>query len=1210
MSLLDSLRRGWWSGWAEFPELLAGGAGLLESLIPGDTPDDPLERLKDWSNQAAKGLRLEGGEGTSEGLLEKIMEGVGAAPGTVASIAPFMLATGGLGGVAGAGAAIARPAIAFGAHGLIRHGDEGLPTAIGHGLRGAAEGAVFGGLGRWASGKYIPKAAEKILAKRRELTAVGGEQALAAKRYLGGGPLAETGIDSLSRQLKRRGLHGVSTGGFVGSMTGLHGGDLEESIAAGTTMGLLGFLASGKYREPSMAREEKIAEVGKTIEERALKGDLPKADRLGVVDDVTAEQATAYEAFKIAKAADDPTRTTFAKSAFNNLKPEQQEAVLEGHAGHIPMGLERLRQGMARGGLDENGKVIHKASAADTFEVELNLGDIHREQSTLAKRRLRAEKAGDEGELVNIKLAEEALRLEEVATIRAWIPPTSTAGSALRAVGLARRYSPEWFEAVKSWEKATGKPIADRIRTLAKLSDGDPEMLSRLGHAMDTPKLWDYFQEYWINGLLSGIPTQAVNTSSNALRGGIDVAEKSAALAMEVKASGGKFTKADAIGEIQADIKAGFAATGPAVKMFFKLLREDYKEQFVKDNPRWESHTYRSKLDHPTASIPGKPGKVVRFPGTALQAMDIAFKIIAGERYAASKSYRMALDKVKSREIKPEQMRAEMDRLNGVGEAVEWTELRHYGSPELVSQAGWKPTRTDAHGGIWFTEGKEYLSGAHTKIYIPKNKLLRIDDIIFGGDRAASKKLLDLLPRGRSKTDEIALAKKLGYWGVKRGRDVALTPEGVKAAKTSRPTDVGGMPHMDVLKAMKENAQRLTFTSPLGAGMQKVLSVRDIEVPIPILGDARPGTMLIPFVSTPWNVIKAAVARSPLGLLRLKNLKQKYKNNKMTSQEYYREMAATWMGTTLTVVLVGAAKAGFVTGGGPVNQQDRQNLLSTGWRPYSLKFGDVYLQLQRLEPLGTILGMAGDIAELGDSDDKAGKIIATIKDNMTDKSFLYGLETFAKAFSNPEQFGSIYLRQMQGSMVPTFFAKMAQAVDPYQRQQEAFGATAGVPDSMAYRIPGVSMALPLKASALGEPRERWGVGNVDTTLGKIASGVQSVVAAMPLSFGREDREVEQEFNRLRGHKGMPPSMPRRTKKLRLRGVDGTDVELTTDEYAIYDRYHAMAKEQLAKMIASPQYARIPDALKSQMLLKTYRKFRAAANKQVNQMIMRRTTVGN
>ena len=141
MSVLDALGRGWWSGWAEFPELVAGGAGLLESLIPGDTPDDPLERLKDWGNEAAQGLRSEGGDGTSEGLLEKITEGLGAAPGTLASMAPFMIGGSAAIPARAVGAAIARPALGFGAHSLVRHGDEGLPTAVGHGIRGAMEGA-------------------------------------------------------------------------------------------------------------------------------------------------------------------------------------------------------------------------------------------------------------------------------------------------------------------------------------------------------------------------------------------------------------------------------------------------------------------------------------------------------------------------------------------------------------------------------------------------------------------------------------------------------------------------------------------------------------------------------------------------------------------------------------------------------------------------------------------------------------------------------------------------------------------------------------------------------------------------------------------------------------------------------------------------------------------------------------------------------------
>jgi hypothetical protein len=190
------------------------------------------------------------------------------------------------------------------------------------------------------------------------------------------------------------------------------------------------------------------------------------------------------------------------------------------------------------------------------------------------------------------------------------------------------------------------------------------------------------------------------------------------------------------------------------------------------------------------------------------------------------------------------------------------------------------------------------------------------------------------------------------------------------------------------------------------------------------------------------------------------------------------------------------------------------------------------------------------------------------------------------------------------------FAKASQAIDPYMRETDPRGAAMGIPDALAYRIPGMSQELPQKSTIFGEPRERWGVGTTDTALGRIASAVQSMTVPYPMSMERADREVEKEFSRLGQYRGMPPSMPRRKMKMRLRGVDGTDVKLTTEEYKIYDRYHAIAKDQLANTIASPQYARMPDALKAKLLRSTYQKFRDAANRHVRQMIMRRTTVGN
>ena len=1102
MSILDSLQRGWWSGWAEFPELISGGAGLLESLIPGDRPDDPLERLQRWGEEAAQGLRSEGGGGTPEGLLEKIAEGVGAAPGTVASYAPFFLTTPASMGATAAGA-IARPAIAFGSHALVRHGDEGLPSAIGHGLRGAAEGAIFGGIGLKTGKMFAPKAAEELLKRRRALTAVGSEQAGAAKRFLGS-QLEETGINELQRNLGRRAMHGVGAGGFVGTMTGLHGGDVEDIAASATTMGLLGVLAGGKYREPSMTGEKKIAESRERIEEYAAKRGKELELQAAKEGERTPPESrpldptmvTDKEAFLRSKSPADPRRVKYDRDAFNDLAPENQKKLIDywnEEGGHLVESAQELAASMNRGGLDSKGRVRHKVSAFDTYSAARGLAEIRSEQVKLEQRLVAAEQGGSLGDVAHLKRTLEALDVERIALTVSKEGTGSTAGSALNAIKLAKRGEPEWYEAVSRWEKAQGKEMSEQIKYLARLSDGNPELLARLGHAINTPKMWDYLQEYWINGLLSGFPTQAVNTSSNALRGSIDVAEKRVALEAEVRRGkrGEKdfswINRAEAATEFAADLKAGWGAIKLFKPIVGMMLRESRRSEFVEKYPRFETHLQRSKLDHPTAAIPGTAGKIIRFPGQLLQAVDIYFKAIAGDRYAASKSYRMALEEFKSGKLEAGKMEARIRELNGEGT---------------------------------------------------------------------------------------------------------------------------GVPHEAVLRAMTENAQRLTFTSPVGKGVQAALKVRDMPINVPLLGEIRPGVAVAPFVQTPWNVISQSIARSPLGALRWKSLKAKYDKGDIAPQEFYREVGATAMGTTLTAGLVVMAKAGLITGGGPVNQQDRQNLLATGWRPYSVKIGDTYWQMQRLEPFGTVLGMAGDIAEFGDAEDKTGKMIALIKDNMTDKSFLYGLESFAKAFANPEQFGSTYYRQMSGSIVPTFFSKMAQAIDPIQRHQEAFGATAGVSDAMAYRTPGVSMALPQRSTALGEPAEKWGALSTAGPVERGLGAVQSVLSPLPMSATRADTEVEQEFNRLRNYRGMPPTSPRRTKKMVLKGVTGEDVKLTDAEYEVYNKFHQQAKQHLSQMISSARWASIPDPLKAKMMRSVYDKYRRAANDEITVSIRRRTSVGN
>jgi hypothetical protein len=199
---------------------------------------------------------------------------------------------------------------------------------------------------------------------------------------------------------------------------------------------------------------------------------------------------------------------------------------------------------------------------------------------------------------------------------------------------------------------------------------------------------------------------------------------------------------------------------------------------------------------------------------------------------------------------------------------------------------------------------------------------------------------------------------------------------------------------------------------------------------------------------------------------------------------------------------------------------------------------------------------------------------------------------------------------MTGSAVPTLFSKVQQAVDPYARQVDVRSATLGIPDSMAYRIPGMSQELPMKTTPLGKPKERWGTFSTGTPGELAMSAAQSLLSATPVSKERAGIEVEKEFDRLSSYPGMPPAMPKRTKNIVLRGVHGEKVKLTDEEYSIYDKYNAMANQQLKQIVASPNYLSMPDPYKAKFLKKVYDKFRRAANQEINASIRLRTTVGD
>ena len=1135
MSILDALKRGWWQGVAAWPEYVGGAIGLVGDVIPGE--DDPFARqsriIKEFGSDLAKSKAP---EGESEGILEKIAQGLGAAPLDLTTYIPA--------GVAGKALklkGLAKPAFTFGATSAIRAGGEGLPTVVGEGLRGAVEGAAFGKIGDWA-GKYgVSPAAKKLIDKQQSLILAGDKQGAQALD-----PLIRKLTDTTSLQLARKGRHALGAGGLGAGIAAIHGDPLEDIAASAGVMGMLGFAQSGRFKRSGVGKAENVALVAKEIREYAdkqgkkiseaealrqaeamVKQEIPEELVLKQQDalppretvppagrgpsiTLTDIERAGIEARPYAETTDATkarfgTRKTFFERLQENYEPLKDEKVLR----EIESNPELIKLGKIVG-TDYEGNIQIPANRLPMVGAKIKSIMNARDRTTAELKQLEAFHRNKGNHAEANAILEKISKVEKEAdgaSIQAR-GIDSEIGRALQKSGLLDKESPEWRKNVKFLEKkglfekdGSGEYRRD-IKELMQLSEGRADLQTKLIKALNTPSLWDKFMEYWVNGLLSGPPTQMVNLGSNALTGGIDLLEKRFATKLEAKK--GIISKDQAALENSADIRASMVAVPESIKVAAKLLRAG-EDGALPAEKAWAERFLggQERIDYTTRAISGKAGKIFRIPTLALRAGDIALKIQAGHRGGVQKALRMAYE--------------------------------------------------DA--------------------------------------------TLEKLPKGRQRieqTKEAITQRAEEYLGNKLG-------------------EIGGEPHPQVLAAMQKEAKRLTYTQDPDLPLQAIQRARNISVDIPGLGEVNPLGMIIPFTSTPYRVIRHAVARSPLGIMRLTKLKEQYRRGEITSSEYHREIVGTAMGSALTVGMAGLAQAGFITGGGPVNPQDRANKIAQGWRPYSLHVpGWGYMPLQRIEPLGTILGLAADFSETldADKDDKAGKIIAMVKDNITNKSFLQGLEQFSSMLANPEQFGPTWAKQMIGSVVPTGVAKVAQAIDPYSRKVEPFGAETGILDPIAARIPGMTQALPIRTTPFGEKAERWGTYNTGGILNSLVTGVQSLTSPIPFSAERSGMDVEKEFDRLSGYEGMPPSTPKDNKRLVLRGIHGEKVELTKEDMKVFDRYHAMAKQQLEQVIASPQYQRMPDDYKAKMLSSVYKKFRSAANKEINARIMRRTTLGD
>lgn len=387
-----------------------------------------------------------------------------------------------------------------------------------------------------------------------------------------------------------RPLRAVTTGGIAATETAASGGDTKDIVSSAATIGGLSALRPGgpvgfrdllnpKPRAP-VPDEINRAVLDKSGEPSPVPpktGNL-NLDRLATTDDVKQTLARVSDAAK-----------SFIGERRGVVSHDQTKAL----ANDLGMKVDDLlsrRRGQAFN--------AHEALAARTLLTASGENLV----GLAAKAR-----AGTDADLLTFQraLSRHVAIQEQVAGM------TAEAGRALNQFNIAAASTPK---AIKNVLDAAGG--RERIETVADMLANlkDPAQVNAVARASFKPTFMDQVKEVYINSLLSGPRTHAVNMLSNTMTALWTLPETATAAAIG-KLHGGEKVLAR---EVPARAFGMIEGGKEGLRAFAKTLRTGEPT-----DPQTKIETQRHR------AVPGVAGEAVRMPGRFLMAEDELFKAIA-----------------------------------------------------------------------------------------------------------------------------------------------------------------------------------------------------------------------------------------------------------------------------------------------------------------------------------------------------------------------------------------------------------------------------------------------------------------------------------------------------------------------------------------------------------------------------------------------------
>lgn len=300
-----------------------------------------------------------------------------------------------------------------------------------------------------------------------------------------------------------------------------------------------------------------------------------------------------------------------------------------------------------------------------------------------------------------------------------------------------------------------------------------------------------------------------------------------------------------------------------------------------------------------------------------------------------------------------------------------------------------------------------------------------------------------------------ALAKRQAFREINElgltGKDAARKAKEIEHSILTDPPET-------IKEAAQEFAAYTTFTRELGtAGSAIQMAVQNVPF----------GRVVLPFIRTPANIFKFAGERTPLALA------SKAVRDELAAggERQALALAKIGLGAMTMGYMASMAASGSITGGGPKDKVLRKQLELEGWQPYSFKIGNEYVSFARIEPLGSLIGMAADAADLmgqlgqKDSAELASALTVALSRNVANKTFVKGLAGTLNAVTSQDvHVVKSFLEKELPTLMPysSALGQTAKNVDPVMRDVQS------ILDAFKAKVPGFSDELPPQRNLYGD----------------------------------------------------------------------------------------------------------------------------------------------